>query len=77
MSNSFLREYESGERKGNVQHLTDLRSEKRDGKMPPQSVLDRIADQKLSGGYKRIRNGQSNVCGECFETKSVNGSCGC
>jgi hypothetical protein len=74
MLESIRNQYESAERKGNVQHLTDLSAEKRTNKMPPQHVLDRMADQKLSGGFKTYK---SNICTECNEAKSVNGSCGC
>jgi hypothetical protein len=42
--------------------------------MPPMWVLDRIADEKFSGGFD-VR--KSNVCPNCFEARSVNGACGC
>lgn len=74
MIESIRNQYESGNRKNRVQHLTDLTAEKLTNKMPPQHVLDKIADQKLSGGYKTYK---SNICPNCFEAKSVNGSCGC
>lgn len=74
MLESIRYQYESAERKGNIQHLTDLKAEKRTNKMPPQAVLDKMADQKLSGGFKTYK---SNICTECFTAKSVNGSCGC
>jgi hypothetical protein len=46
--------------------------------MPPKAVLDQAADEKFMGGYRlKTKNGVNNVCAECFETKSVNGSCGC
>ncbi len=56
---------------------------------PPQWLLDKIADEKLTQGYERTRterseqNGRvtkkriSNQCTECFQLRSVNGTCGC
>jgi hypothetical protein len=41
---------------------------------PPQWLLDKIADEKFSGGFELKRK---NLCRECFEYKSANGSCGC
>lgn len=72
MLKSIRNQYESGNRKNRVQHQTDLIGEKRTGKMPPQFVLDKIANQKLSGGYKTVK---SNICPKCFTAKSVNGTC--
>jgi hypothetical protein len=43
----------------------------------PGWVFDMIAEQKLTGGYKLKVRGQSNVCGVCHLTRSVNGTCGC
>jgi len=65
-------QYETTTRRGNVQHLAHVKEPKRP--MPSQIVLDQAADRKLDGGYN-VR--KSNICSECFETKSVNGSCGC
>ena len=39
---------------------------------PPQWVLDRIAEESITGKYDT-----SNVCGSCFQARSVNGTCGC
>lgn len=48
---------------------------------PPAWLLDKIADEKLTGGYKRYtgkgRNRKSNMCERCYTVKSVNGTCGC
>lgn len=48
---------------------------------PPPWVLDRIAEEKLFGGFKlktgKGRNRKSNVCPDCFVTKSLDGSCNC
>jgi hypothetical protein len=46
------------------------------------SVIMRIADEqaekKLTGGFRRFKkNGESNVCPDCFTTKSANGTCNC
>jgi hypothetical protein len=41
---------------------------------PPQWVLDKAADEKFSGGFVLKRK---NLCPECFEYRSTNGSCGC
>lgn len=48
----------------------------------PMSVIMRIADEqaekKLTGGFRRFKkNGESNVCPDCFTTKSANGTCNC
>lgn len=62
-------------RRSNRAHL---KVDRRESKMPGQATLDRIADEKLTGRYRRTnKNGTSNVCTECFTTKSVNGTCGC
>jgi hypothetical protein len=45
-----------------------------DVKPPPQWVLDREADLKLSGGFVTKRR---NLCPVCHQYRSVNGSCGC
>lgn len=45
---------------------------------PPGWLLDKIATEKMTGGYRRFKkNGESNVCDKCYTTKSVNGTCGC
>lgn len=41
---------------------------------PPEWLLDRIAEQKLNGGYTRKRN---PVCQNCFVRKSNSGNCNC
>jgi hypothetical protein len=41
---------------------------------PGKDVLDAIADEKLSGGWNVTKK---NVCPECNEAKSVNGTCSC
>ena len=41
---------------------------------PPSWVLDRIADEKRTGGYNTKR---SNLCEGCFTYKSDNGACMC
>ncbi len=43
-----------------------------DSACPPQAVLDKIADRKISGGYSLKR---SNLCTVCNTYKSVNGEC--
>ena len=43
-------------------------------KMPPQHVLDAIADEKFSGGFNLRRK---NLCSVCNEFRSKNGVCGC
>lgn len=35
---------------------------------------DEKADERLSGGFK---TGKNNICPDCKEARSVNGSCGC
>jgi redox-regulated HSP33 family molecular chaperone len=70
---SIRKQLTSGARNDRVQHLTDVTDEKT-STMPPQWLLDKIADEKLTGGYN-VR--KSNICPGCFEAKSVNGSCSC
>lgn len=41
---------------------------------PPWFVIDREAERKLTGGF---RTAPSNICPECFTTRSTNGTCGC
>lgn len=41
---------------------------------PPQHVLDRLAEETITGGYDVSA---SNICGECFMVRSTNGTCGC
>ena len=41
---------------------------------PPQWVLDRIADEKFTGGYDIS---PANICQSCFTAKSDNGKCWC
>ena len=45
-----------------------------DFRPPPQWVLDRIADESITGKYDIS---PENICGECFLARSVNGTCGC
>lgn len=45
-----------------------------DKNKPPTWLLDKIADEKLKGGFNTSR---SNQCPICFQQKSKNGSCGC
>lgn len=76
MLQSIRQQLETTERYERVQHLVHVKTPKRP--MPSQALLDRVADEKMTGNYRlRLKNGQNNVCTECFETKSVNGSCGC
>ncbi len=44
--------------------------------MPPQWVLDKIANQSITGGYK-IGKKRANVCERCYSKRSVNGTCLC
>jgi NADH:ubiquinone oxidoreductase subunit len=44
------------------------------GTVPPQWVLDRIAEERITGKYN-VR--KSNLYDECHEYRSVNGTCGC
>lgn len=41
---------------------------------PPQYVLDRLAEEKLTG---KFNVSPSNICGSCFTARSHNGSCFC
>ena len=53
----------------------DLQAEAR-GKAPkpPADLLDRIADEKLTGRFN-VR--KDNLCPDCKEYRSVNGTCSC
>jgi hypothetical protein len=42
--------------------------------VPPMWLLDRIADEKLTGRFNVKR---SNLCPECFQFRSANGTCAC
>lgn len=42
--------------------------------VPPQWVLDKIADEKITGKYNTKR---TNLCGTCNTYKSVSGTCLC
>lgn len=39
-----------------------------------EDVQDRVADQKISGGWSKSKN---KICQTCFTMKSLNGSCEC
>jgi|tagenome__1003787_1003787.scaffolds.fasta_scaffold20807837_3 hypothetical protein len=41
---------------------------------PSGDYLDRVAEQKLSGGFNLRK---SNLCDRCWTYKSTNGKCGC
>ena len=41
---------------------------------PPQYVLDRLAEEKITGKYDVSA---SNICGSCFTARSSNGTCFC
>jgi hypothetical protein len=41
---------------------------------PPGWLLDKLAEEKLTGGFNTRR---SNQCETCFTAKSVNGTCNC
>ncbi len=43
-------------------------------KRPPQHILDKIADDKISGGYKI---GKKQICKSCNMAKYANGTCSC
>ena len=42
--------------------------------MPPQWLLDRLAEEALTGGYDVS---PQNICPSCFTARSVNGACLC
>jgi hypothetical protein len=41
---------------------------------PSSEYLDRMADLKLTGGFKVSK---ANCCKGCFQMRSANGSCAC
>lgn len=45
-----------------------------DRRIPPRWVLDREAELRITGGFDVS---PSNICGQCFLARSVNGECGC
>jgi hypothetical protein len=42
--------------------------------IPPQWLLDLIADRKMTGGFSTR---PSNLCHGCCQYRSVSGACGC
>lgn len=44
------------------------------GTPPPQWVLDKIAEEKFTGGFDVT---PKNICAGCFTAKSANGTCFC
>jgi hypothetical protein len=42
--------------------------------MPPQWVLDKVAEESITGKYNVKR---SNLCERCYQYRSANGTCGC
>jgi hypothetical protein len=45
-----------------------------EGSIPPQYVLDRLAEEAFTGKYDVSA---SNICPSCFTAKSANGTCFC
>lgn len=41
---------------------------------PPGWLMDKWAEEKLTGGYNVKR---SNICDRCWMAKSANGTCSC
>lgn len=41
---------------------------------PPSWVLDRIAEEKMTGGFNVSA---SNICTDCFTARADNGTCYC
>ena len=58
----------------NIQAIKIARLAPAPGVCPPGFVLDREAEQKLTGGFNTRR---SNRCGTCFTARSANGKCSC
>lgn len=54
--------------------LKNSSTEFRSNRVPPQAVLDKIAERKITGGYKIVKR---NLCKVCFQYRSANGSCEC
>lgn len=54
--------------------VPDDEDDQPDRTCPPPWVLDKIADEKLTGGFDMRR---SNQCKTCFQARSVNNACGC
>lgn len=72
MMSSQRSQYESTNRYGKTQHLVHIKSERKS--YFDSDLQDIVADRKLDGNYKITK---SNLCTECNEYKSVNGSCSC
>lgn len=49
------------------------KEEFRDRRIPPSSVLDKIAEEKITGRFKTAK---SNISKCCFVTRASNGACG-
>lgn len=45
-----------------------------EGSAPPQWLLDKMAEEKLSGGFNLRKK---NLCNGCWQYRSSNGTCGC
>jgi hypothetical protein len=41
---------------------------------PPMWVLDKLAEEKLTGGFD---TGRGNICPRCYMARCSNGSCNC
>jgi len=52
----------------------DCGCDKQNKRTPPGWLLDKIAEEKLYGGYDTSK---SNFCNGCFTYKSVNNTCNC
>lgn len=57
-----------------IHYISNARSETARPAPLPGWMLDRIAEQKLTGGYDTK---PSNICDRCHLARSRNGSCGC
>jgi hypothetical protein len=57
----WMAEREVTERNGATQHLAHVKAERR--RMPPQGVLDRLADEKLNGGLTYVQ--RKRTCPTC------------
>jgi len=75
MLDSVKAQYTSGSRHGGIQNRVDLVVDRRPtGGIRAMIAADKAADRAFDGGFRIVKQ---NLCHDCFEYRSVNGSCGC
>lgn len=73
MLDSVKDQYEVTNHRGGIQNRVHLKAEIRKS-FVSEATLEKIAVRALTGGFNIAK---TNLCHDCNEFKSVNGSCGC